>query len=219
MNIMVVSPHPDDETLGAGGTLIKMKKRGHKIFWLNVTDVTEELGWSRDYIEHRKEQIKAVREFFDFDGFYNLEFPATKLSQIDEGELISYIKKVYDEVKPEWIIIPGQYDAHSDHRVVYNCCMATAKAFRAPYIKRITTMEIISETDSGFQETKFYPNLYVDISNEIEDKLKAVQIYDTEIENEPFPRSIRNITAMAETRGAACNCFYAESFQIIKVIE
>ena len=140
MNIIVVSPHPDDETLGAGGTLIKMKKKGHKIFWLNVTDVTEELGWSKAFIEHRKEQIKSVKEFYRFDGFYNLAFPASKLSQIDEGEIISSIKKIYEEVKPEWIIIPGQYDAHSDHRVVYNCCMAAAKTFRAPYIKRITTM-------------------------------------------------------------------------------
>ncbi len=219
MNILIVSPHPDDETLGAGGTLIKMKKKGRKIFWLNVTDVTEELGWSKDFIEHRKEQIKAVKEFYGFDGFYNLAFPATKLSQIDEGVVIGSIKKVYDEVKPEWIIIPGQYDAHSDHRVVYNCCMAAAKAFRAPYIKRITTMEIVSETDNGFQETKFYPNMFVDISNEIEDKIKAVQIYDTEIEGEPFPRSMGNIKALAQIRGASCNCLYAESFQIIKVIE
>lgn len=219
MNIMVVSPHPDDETLGAGGTLIKMKKKCHEIFWLNVTDVTEELGWSKDYIEHRKEQIKTVREFYGFDGFYNLALPATKLSQTDEGMIIASIKKVYDDVKPEWIIIPGRYDAHSDHRVVYDCCMAAAKTFRASYIKRITTMEILSETDNGFRETRFSPNMYVDISNEIEEKIKALKIYDTEIEDEPFPRSIGNIRAMAQNRGAACNCLYAESFQIIKVIE
>ncbi len=219
MNIMVVSPHPDDETLGAGGTIIKMKGKGHKIFWLNVTDVTEEVGWSKEYIEHRKEQIQSVIKYYSFDGFCNLAFPATKLSQIDEGMIIESIKKVYDEVKPEWIIIPGQYDAHSDHRVVYNCCMAAAKAFRTPYIKRITTMEIVSETDNGFQEIRFYPNMYVDISNQIEAKIKAVQIYDTEIEDEPFPRSIYNIKATAQNRGAACNCLYAECFQIIRFIE
>ncbi len=219
MNILVVSPHPDDETLGAGGTLLKMKKKGHKIYWLNVTDVTEELGWSKDYIEHRKEQIKSVREYYGFDGFNNLAFPASKLSQIDEGEIISSIRNVFEEVKPEWIIIPGQYDAHSDHRVVYNCCMVAAKAFRAPYIKRIITTEIASETDNGFQETKFYPNLYVDISDEIEDKIKAVKIYDTEIEDEPFPRSIGNIKALAQNRGAACNCLYAEAFCIVRIIE
>lgn len=219
MNIIVVSPHPDDETLGAGGTLIKMKKKGHKIFWLNVTDVSEELGWSKDFIEHRKEQIKSVKEFYGFDGYCNLAFPATKLSQMDEGTIIGSIKKYYDEVKPEWIIIPGQYDAHSDHRVVYNCCMAAAKAFRASYIKRITTMEIISESDYGFQNVKFVPNLFIDISDTLDTKVEAMKIYDTELEDSPFPRSIEKIRALDEMHGSACNCRYAEAFQIIKYIE
>ena len=206
MNIMVVSPHPDDETLGAGGTIIKMKKKGHRVFWLNVTDVTEELGWSKELVDHRREQIETIRDYYRFDGFYNLKFPASQLKQVDEGALISEIKKVYDDVKPEWIIIPGQYDAHSDHHVVYNCCMAAAKTFRAPYIKRITTMEITSETDYGFQLAKFEPNLFIDNTEEMEEKIEAMKIYDTEIEEVPFPRSIENIKALAVMRGGVLPC-------------
>ena len=100
-----------------------------------------------------------MKKYYGFNGFYNLALPPTKLRTIDEGLIIGAIKKVYDEVKPEWIIIPGQYDAHLEHRVVYNCCMAAAKTFRSQYIKRIITMEILSETDYGFQNEKFEPNL------------------------------------------------------------
>ncbi len=39
MKTMVVSPHPDDETLGAGGSLLKLKEAGSQIYWLNITDV------------------------------------------------------------------------------------------------------------------------------------------------------------------------------------
>lgn len=39
MKILVVSPHPDDETLGAGGSLLKWKNAGNEISWLNITDV------------------------------------------------------------------------------------------------------------------------------------------------------------------------------------
>ena len=197
MSIMVVSPHPDDETLGAGGTLIKYKKLGHQIFWMNITDISTEFGWDEKLVQHRREQIESVKSFYRFDGFFNLALPPTKLKSLDEGELIGNIKTVYDEVKPEWLIIPGQYDAHSDHRVVYNCCMAAAKTFRAPYIKRITTMEIVSETDYGFQKEKFEPNLFIDITNEMEGKIEAMKIYDTEIEEVPFPRSLENIRAHA----------------------
>ena len=219
MNIMVVSPHPDDETLGAGGTLIKLKKKGHKIFWINVTDMKVEDGWNPKTVEHRKIQIRDINDFFGFDGFYNLAFSSTKLKAIDEGQIIHAIKDVFEKVRPEWIIIPGIYDAHSDHRVVYNCCMACAKTFRAPYIKRITTMEIISETDYGFQSEKFEPNLFIDITNELEEKIEAMKIYDTEIEEVPFPRSLENIRALASVRGGNCTSRYAEAFCIIKQIE
>ncbi len=79
MNILVVSPHPDDETLGAGGTLLKMKKKGHNIFWLNITEVNEKLGWSKEYVAHRKEQIDQIVSCFKFDGFFDLSLEPTQL--------------------------------------------------------------------------------------------------------------------------------------------
>ncbi len=219
MKILVVSPHPDDETLGAGGTLLKMKSLGNTIFWLNITDMKEEYGWSSEQISHRRNQIKAVNDFYGFVNFFNLEYPPARLSEVREDQLIADINKVFNTVKPDWIIIPGHYDAHSDHRIVYNCCMACAKSFRAQYIKRIITMEIISETDYGFQKEKFDPNFFVDITDYIEKKAEALSIYDTEIQDRPFPRSTDNVKALAMFRGSAFSVEYAEAFQIIKQIE
>ncbi len=219
MKIMVVSPHPDDETLGAGGTLLRYRKEGNPIFWLNITDIKPEYGWDQGLVSRRQKQLEEVKNFYSFDGFYNLQFPAAKLKNIDEGELIRAVKRVFESVKPAWIIIPGRYDAHSDHRVVHDCCMACAKTFRAPYIERVTTMEIISETDYGFRHEKFEPNLFVDISDEIEGKLDAMKIYDTEIGKAPFPRSLENIRSLASVRGGACTRRYAEAFYIVKQTE
>ena len=219
MKILVVSPHPDDETLGAGATLLKMKKLGHQIFWLNITDMKEEDGWDRNVVTHRQDQIERIKNFYGFYGFYNLSLPPTKLSGIDEGVVITKIKGVLEKVTPEWVMLPGQYDAHSDHHVVYNCCMACTKSFRAPYIRRITTMEILSETEQGFQKEKFEPNLYIDITNELVGKLAAMKIYDTEIEEDPFPRSLEKIRALAAVRGGVCQSKYAEAFCIVKQIE
>lgn len=219
MNVLAVSPHPDDETLGAGGTLLKLKKQGHRIYWLNITDMKLEDGWGAEKIAHRQGQIADVTDYYGFVKAYNLAFPAARLSSIDEGEIIGAVKKVYDEVRPEWLIIPGNYDAHSDHHVVYNCCMAAAKTFRAPYIKRITTMEIISETEFGYQQEKFQPNFFVDITDELDGKIGAMKIYDTEIEESPFPRNLANIQALAMFRGGAIQAKCAEAFCVVKQIE
>ena len=80
-------------------------------------------------------------------------------------------------------------------------------------------MEIVSETDFGFQYEKFQPNLFVDITKELEGKIEAMRIYDTEIEEVPFPRSLENIRALAVNRGGYCTSKYAEAFCIIKQIE
>ena len=79
-------------------------------------------------------------------------------------------------------------------------------------------MEIISETDYGLQG-RFAPNLFIDISKELEDKLDAMGIYNTEIEDAPFPRSLDKIRALAEVRGGTILSKYAEAFYIVKQIQ
>ncbi len=56
MKVMVISPHPDDETLGAGGTLLKFKEKGHKLYWLNVTNVKVEYGYSEERVKERNKE-------------------------------------------------------------------------------------------------------------------------------------------------------------------
>ena len=81
--------------------------------------------------------------------------------------------------------------------------------------------ECISETEFAPQlhEKVFIPNYFVDISEFFKRKLKIMQVYDSELGEHPFPRSERNIEALATFRGASVGVEYAESFQIIKIID
>lgn len=78
--------------------------------------------------------------------------------------------------------------------------------------------ECISETEFAppLIENSFSPNCFIDISNQMEEKIKLMEIYKSEIGKHPFPRSEHNIRALATFRGATCGVDYAEAFQILK---
>ena len=65
----------------------------------------------------------------------------------------------------------------------------------------------------------FKPNLWIDISKQIKQKIKILKIYKTEIGKHPFPRSIENIVSYAKIRGSVSGHSHAEAFQIIKEIQ
>ncbi len=219
MKIMVVSPHPDDETLGAAGTLLRYKAEGNQIYWLNITNIEKSDNWNNEFIEKRKRQIEAVCHFYQFAGFYDLGFEPTTLESIDKSCIIKKISECFQKVQPEWIIIPDGNDAHSDHKMVYECCLVCSKVFRYPYIKRITSMEIISETDFGRPENPFIPNLYIDISDYMDKKIEILKIYDSEMGEKPFPRNMDAVRALGTLRGGIMGSIYAEAFKLIKEIK
>jgi LmbE family N-acetylglucosaminyl deacetylase len=99
--------------------------------------------------------------------------------------------------------------------------MACTKSFRYPFIKRVLMYECISETEfaPALPEKIFIPNFFVDISKYLEKKLEIMRIYESELGEHPFPRSERNIEALAVFRGASVGVEYAEAFQLIKFID
>lgn len=219
MSVLVVSPHPDDETLGACGTLLKYKELKQKVFWLNVTDIENDENYSNEQRKKRKQQIEMIQDFYSFDDFCNLKLKTTFLDTYNDNDVIPRISRFIEKTKPEIVILPDYNDAHSDHKIVFEWCYACTKVFRYPFVKQIQTMEILSETNFGKPMHPFIPNLFIDISKYIDKKYNAVKIYDTELGNFPFPRSQEAVEALAKLRGVLAGVQYAEAFRIIKRIE
>ena len=220
-NIVVVSAHPDDETLGAGGTLLKHKDSGDKIFWIIITSISEDQGYSSERVHSRKIEILKVSELFAIDEVFELGYLTMTLSSSSLIKMVPEISKIFNNVQPEVVYTMNRSDAHSDHRVIFDAVSACTKAFRYPYIKKVLMYECISETEfaPAIPERVFQPNYFVDISDYLDKKNEIMKIYESELGEHPFPRSIRNIEALATFRGATAGVRYAEAFQLIKFID
>ena len=215
--IIVISAHPDDEILGVGGTLIKHRDNGDEIHWLIATNIYESQGFSKDKITSRQIEIEEVASRLEMH-VHKLEYPTMGLSSRDLLTMVPKISKIFQEVEPEIIYVLNRSDAHSDHRILFDAVMACTKSFRYPFIREVLMYECISETEfaPSLPEKTFLSNCYVDITKQMDEKIGLMRIYKSELGEHPFPRSERNIRALATFRGATCGVEYAEAFQILK---
>jgi len=216
---LIIATHPDDETLGAGGLMLRKKAEGNEVYVLNMTHMDKTYGYSEEAINRRNNEIQRMVDSYHLDGYYNLKLKPSGLDSYSEGELIQKINAVFNEVQPSVVILPYYKDVHSDHRIAFDLCYSCTKSFRYPFIKKILMMETPSETDFAMYEYTFKPNYFVDISKYIDKKIEIVKIFESEILQHPFPRSEKNIRAYATVRGAMIGVDSAEAFILLKSIE
>ncbi len=218
--ILVIAPHPDDETLGCGGTLLRHKADGDAIHWLIVTDMENGTGLPKSRIEARNKEITAVTEAFGFASVTRLGLPPSGLDAVPLADIIGKMGKAFESIGPEVIYVPFPGDVHTDHRRVFDAASACSKWFRHPSVRKVIACEIPSETDFGIDPSRrpFRPNLFVDISAHLDEKIRIMETYDGEMGDFPFPRSEPAIRALATLRGSQAGCAAAEAFMVLKEI-
>lgn len=213
----MIAPHPDDEVLGCGGTLLRRRAEGGATGWLIVTGMTEAAGWPADRIRSRDAEIARVAEAMGFADVYNLRVPTARLDLEGTGTLVERISAAVKAFQPTELLVPHPSDVHTDHRLVFDAAAACAKWFRYPSVLRVLAYETPSETDFGLDADRgFRPNYFVDVSGYLDRKLEVAAIYASELGAFPFPRSVDALRALAVVRGAASGYLAAEAFQLLR---
>lgn len=216
--VLVVAPHPDDETLGCGGTILVHKSKGDQVHWLIVTNMNKAAGYSQSKIDVRRREIEQVAAEYCFDSVQELGLSPAGLDGLPMSDIISGFGKIFSNISPDVIYLPYRGDAHTDHRVVFDAAAACVKWFRYPSVSRVLAYETLSETDFPINPDicGFRPNVFVDISEFLEKKLSIAGIYDSEMASYPFPRSKIALRALAQLRGSGSGFCAAEAFMLLR---
>ena len=173
-NIVIVTPHPDDETLGCGGTILKYIEQGHKVFWLIITTAGDFV--SNEWKQKRMQEITQVAKQYNFEKTFELNLEAATLDQVADSLLVGEISKVFLEIQPNIVYVPYPSDIHSDHKAVFEATMACTKWFRYPSVEKVLAYETLSETDFTINPdaNNFRPNVYINIEKYLDKKIELI---------------------------------------------
>jgi len=214
-NILVISAHPDDETLGLGGTLALHSKNKDKISILILTD--GESGRKTPYqkISSRKKQAKEACKILGIDKINFLDFPDQKLDTFPLLEIAKKIEEEVNQFKPDIVYTHFWGDTNQDHQQIFKATKIATRPLPSSSIKKLICYEIPSSSELGNGSNSFSPNLFVDIEKTFKKKISAIKKYKHEIHPFPHPRSIDAITARSRNIGSNVGVKFAEAFFIV----
>lgn len=217
MKVLVIAPHPDDEVLGAGGTMRRLAQEGHA-----VTAAIMTRGWEPLFPESQVETVRA--EARDASAHLGVtprfvDLPVTRLALMPEHELNAALDQLVADERPEWVFLPHPGDRHEDHRQLYDAAMVALRPVGGrDYVRRIWCYETVSETHwaAAHMEPNFAPQTWVDISAQLPDKLEAMSRYASQVQPAPGPRSLEAVEALAVWRGSVVSMAAAECFEVVR---
>ena len=217
MNYLIVVAHPDDEVLGAGATIHRLAKQGHKVAVAIMSGHAAARSNRSDTLA--KDEAKAMA-IIGVVKVYHADFPNIKMNTVPHLELVQFIEKCIMDFQAEAIITHHPSDTNIDHQETSRAVNAACRLFQrtdgVPRFKELLYMEVPSSTEWSLNtaENRFVPNTWFEAGREgVEKKTEALKAYHGVMRPYPHPRSVEAITGLAAYRGAQAGIDYAEAFE------
>jgi len=216
--ILVICAHPDDETLGLGGTLALHSKNGATIFVLIFATGQRGRSEKDKAIQKRMEQGKKACSILGVSKVNFFNYADQKLDAIPIVDLTKKIECAIEKFNPHVVYTHFWGDTNQDHRKLYEATLIAVRPLPDSNIKRVICFETPSSTEWAYGQKVFTPNLFVKIDNFLNKKLKATKVYTKELRRYPHPRSLKSIENRAKHWGSICGVRHAEAFYIVRDI-
>ena len=213
----VIAPHPDDETLGAGGVISRFANEGVEVSVLIVSGHLPPIYPEETFETTRKEAEQA----FKVMGVARWEFlriPATKVCERPVAEVNGMISGFVRATHPEWVLLPFP-DRHIDHRVIFDASVVACRPVHPQAPRIVLAYETLSEThwNAPGIEPAFTPEFFVDTTDYMDRKIAALGCYASQLFDAPS-RSVEACMALAKFRGSQNGCGYAEAFKVVRIV-
>jgi len=220
--VLVIAAHPDDEILGCGATLNKLKKEKRKIYALMLGEgMTSRGGEYKSKIKELRDSANRSSKIIGIDEIFFEELPDNKFDTIPLLDIIKTVEKYIYKIKPDIIFTHHRGDLNIDHRLTFQAVLTACRPrtdFKHP---TIYSFEIPSSTECNetTYENIFRPNYFVIFSKtEMEKKKQALSEYKSEMLMYPNSRSIEGIEIMAKDWGRKIGAEYTEAFELVRQI-
>lgn len=218
---LVVAAHPDDETLGCGGLIAQLRKRGEQVRVVFIAEGSscryESLTrHAKDDIDFRTRCSVKAMDILGVNDYRFYDLPCGRLGDRPLIDIAKIIEKEISNYEPTTILTHHQNDVHNDHKVIYKAVVQATRPV-GKIVKNLLSFEILSSTEWCYKEA-FKPNMFVNISQEFGIKIDAMHCYSTEQPKPPHSRSDRTIKSLAVLRGSQSGVEYAEGLEIVRLL-
>lgn len=215
--VLVVAPHPDDEVLGCGGTIARLAAAGAQVEVCVVTRGRTP-PFDAAMVERVVGEAKAAHALLGVTETHWLELPAAALDRVPVAELNAAIGGVVARSLPEIVLVPFVGDMHFEHRLVFEACLVACRPLQRETPRAIWCYETLSETNWNAPHVTpaFIPQLFVDITAFLPQKLAAMELFASQVQPFPHERSLRALESLARLRGATVCREAAEAFVVVR---
>jgi len=225
MSILVVAAHPDDEVLGCGGSVARHTNDGSEVYIAILGE-----GITSRYPEREsadaslkdalRTDCRAAAGILGAKDLFTYYLPDNRFDSVPLLEVVKLIEQVIQRVEPQIIYTHHGGDLNIDHVIVHRAVLTATRPMNDCPVKDIYAFEVASSTEWAFQQFGyvFKPNVFVDISKSMEQKISAMACYEMETRSFPHPRSLEALKCTARRWGSIVGCEYAEAFELIRML-
>lgn len=220
--VLVVAAHSDDEVLGCGGTIAKHTKKGDLVSVAFMTDGVSSrvnTGIDAKSVKNRLDASNNSNNILGVSNVFRFNFPDNEMDSVPLLSIVKAIETVIEEVKPNIVYTHFSGDLNVDHQLTSKAVATACRPQSGHPVKEIYYFEVLSSTEwNQVSSPQFRAQKYVDISEVIDIKSKALGFYEKEMRPSPHSRSYKCVEALASFRGESIGVKFAEAFYVERIL-